>query len=135
MIKEFAQKHMKSDEVKLDQDLNRQVWAKGKTNPPRKLRVKMVKDEDSIVTVSLYEDLQELISEKTDRYVATSDTNEIEKDLAATTEQQPKTQVKETEQQQTDIEVCLNRELEEEIWFLVSHSRSALETSFYLRRS
>jgi large subunit ribosomal protein L31e len=57
MIREFAEKHMKSSEVKLDQDLNRQIWSRGKTNPPRKVRVKMVKDEDGAVTVSLYEDL------------------------------------------------------------------------------
>lgn len=59
MIREFAEKHMKSDEVKLEQDLNRQVWARGKTNPPRKVRVKMIKDEDGVVTVSLYEDSAE----------------------------------------------------------------------------
>ena len=57
MIREFAEKHMKSDEVKLEQDLNRQIWSRGKTNPPRKVRVKMVKDEDGVVTVSLYEDM------------------------------------------------------------------------------
>lgn len=57
MIREFATKHMKSDEIKLEQDLNRQIWARGKTNPPRKVRVKMVKDEDGVVTVSLYEDV------------------------------------------------------------------------------
>jgi large subunit ribosomal protein L31e len=59
MIREFATKHMKSDEIKLEQDLNRQIWSRGKTNPPRKVRVKMVKDEDGVVTVSLYEDLPE----------------------------------------------------------------------------
>ena len=59
MIREFAKKHMKSDDIKLDQDLNRQIWSRGKTNPPRKIRVKMVKDEDDAVTVSLYEDLAE----------------------------------------------------------------------------
>jgi large subunit ribosomal protein L31e len=57
MIREFATKHMKSDEIKLEQDLNRQIWARGKTHPPRKVRVKMVKDEDGVVTVSLYEDV------------------------------------------------------------------------------
>lgn len=56
IIREFAQKHMKSSDIKLDQDLNRQIWARGKTNPPRKVRVKMVKDEDDVVTVSLYEE-------------------------------------------------------------------------------
>jgi large subunit ribosomal protein L31e len=57
MIREFAQKHMKSDQIKLDQALNRQLWSRGKTNPPRKVRVKMVKEEEGTVTVSLYEDL------------------------------------------------------------------------------
>src|SRR5215203_3803658 len=57
MIRELAQKHMKSNEIKLDQDLNRQLWSRGKTNPPRKVRVKMVKEEGGTVTVSLYEDL------------------------------------------------------------------------------
>ncbi len=57
MIREFAQKHMKSNQIKLDQDLNRQLWSRGKTNPPRRVRVKMVKEEDGTVTVSLYEDL------------------------------------------------------------------------------
>jgi len=59
MIREFARKHMKSDEIKLEQDLNRQIWSRGKTNPPRKVRVKMVKDEEGVVTVSLYEELPE----------------------------------------------------------------------------
>ena len=60
MIREFATKHMKSDEIKLDQDLNRQIWTRGKTHPPRKVRVKMIKDEDGVVTVSLYEDVPTL---------------------------------------------------------------------------
>jgi large subunit ribosomal protein L31e len=47
---------MKSDEVKLDQDLNRQIWRRGKTNPPRKVRLKLVKDEDGTVVVSLYDE-------------------------------------------------------------------------------
>src|ERR671931_207907 len=60
MVREFAKKNMKSDEVKIDQDLNRHIWNRGKTNPPRKVRVKMVKDEDDVVTVTLYEEATEL---------------------------------------------------------------------------
>src|ERR671922_2032292 len=56
MIKEFARKHMKNEEIKIDQDLNRQIWKRGKTNPPRKVRVKMLKDEEGIVIISLYEE-------------------------------------------------------------------------------
>lgn len=63
MVREFAVKNMKSDEVKIDQDLSRHIWVKGKTNPPRKVRVKMVKDEDDIVTVSLYEEAAEMAEE------------------------------------------------------------------------
>jgi large subunit ribosomal protein L31e len=53
MIKEFAKKHMKTEKVKIEQDLNRLVWNRGKTNPPRSVRVRMIK-EDDIVTVSSF---------------------------------------------------------------------------------
>jgi len=54
MIREFAQRHMKSEDVKIDQSLNEIMWERGIRHPPRKIRVKMVKDEDDVVTVSLY---------------------------------------------------------------------------------
>lgn len=57
MIKEFAIKHMKSSQIKIDQELNRYIWEKGKTNPPRKVRVRIVRDDDDQVIVSLYEDI------------------------------------------------------------------------------
>jgi large subunit ribosomal protein L31e len=57
MIKEFAIKHMKSSQIKVDQELNRYIWERGKTNPPRKVRVRIVKDEDDQVIISLYEDV------------------------------------------------------------------------------
>ena len=57
MIKEFAIKHMKSSQIKIDQELNRYIWEKGKTNPPRKVRVRIVRDDDNQVIVSLYEDI------------------------------------------------------------------------------
>ena len=55
IVKDFAKRHMKTDDIKIDQDLNNQIWSRGKTNPPRKVRVKMLKDEDETVIVSLYE--------------------------------------------------------------------------------
>ena len=67
MVREFAIKNMKSDEVKIDQSLGKHIWARGKTNPPRKVRVKMVKDEDDIVTVSLYEEAVEIEEEKEEK--------------------------------------------------------------------
>jgi large subunit ribosomal protein L31e len=67
MIREFAEKNMKSDDVKLDQDLNRQIWKRGKTNPPRKARLRMVKDEDGTVIVSLYEEVTKYDAKKVEK--------------------------------------------------------------------
>src|SRR5579875_2340452 len=53
ILKEFAQKHMKSSEIKIDTALNERLWERGITSPPRKITVKMSKDEDGVVTVSL----------------------------------------------------------------------------------
>jgi large subunit ribosomal protein L31e len=78
MIREFAEKHMKSNEIKLDQDLNRQLWSRGKTNPPRKVRVKMVKEEDGTVTVSLYEDLPAATTTTTIETPATAEEKEAD---------------------------------------------------------
>ena len=53
MIREFAKKHMKAEKVKIEQDLNRSLWYRGKTNPPRTVRVRMIR-EDDVVTVSSF---------------------------------------------------------------------------------
>ena len=54
IIKEFTQRHMQTDKVKIDQDLNRHIWSRGKKNPPRRIRLRMVKEDDDTVVVSSY---------------------------------------------------------------------------------
>jgi large subunit ribosomal protein L31e len=54
IIKEFTRRHMQTDKVKIDQDLNRHIWARGKTNPPRKIRLRMIKEDDDTVVVSSF---------------------------------------------------------------------------------
>jgi len=56
MIREFARHHMKTKEVKIDQDLAHQVWERGIRSPPRKIRVKMTKTEEGYVLISPYEE-------------------------------------------------------------------------------
>jgi large subunit ribosomal protein L31e len=94
MIREFAEKHMKSNKIKLDQDLNRQLWSRGKTNPPRKVRVKMVKEEDGTVTVSLYEDLPAATTPTTIETPATAENKEADikapDEITTTTTEQSK---------------------------------------------
>ena len=53
ILKEYAEKHMKSSEIKIETSLNEQLWNRGITSPPRRITVKMSKDEDGIVTISL----------------------------------------------------------------------------------
>ncbi len=56
MLREFAEKHMKTDDIKIDQYLNKYLWQRGKRNPPRKVRIRMARDETETVVVSLYEE-------------------------------------------------------------------------------
>lgn len=53
VLREFAEHHMKSSEIKIDEDLNERLWSRGITNPPRRITVRMERDEDGIITVSL----------------------------------------------------------------------------------
>ena len=55
VLKEFAERHMKPSELIIDPSVNEAVWARGIKNPPRKLRVKMTKDSDGVVIVTLAE--------------------------------------------------------------------------------
>lgn len=56
MIREFAEHHMKTEQIKIDPELSQEVWRRGIRSPPRKIRVKMAKTEDGYVMVSPYEE-------------------------------------------------------------------------------
>ncbi len=56
MIREFATHHMKSENVKIEEDVSHLVWARGIRHPPRKIRVKLTKDDDGNVLISKYEE-------------------------------------------------------------------------------
>ncbi|MDG6898534.1 MAG: 60S ribosomal protein L31 [Nitrososphaerota archaeon] len=53
VIKEFTTRHMKADEVKIKEDVNKRIWARGIKHPPRRIRLEMERDEDGVVSVSL----------------------------------------------------------------------------------
>lgn len=53
VLREFAERHMKSSEIKIDEGLNERLWSRGITKPPRRITVRMERDEDGIITVSL----------------------------------------------------------------------------------
>ena len=56
MIKEFARRHMKTYNVKIDEEISHIIWARGVRSPPRKIRVKMTKTDEGYILVTPYED-------------------------------------------------------------------------------
>ncbi len=56
MIREFARKHMKTQEIKIDEEVAHLIWSKGVRSPPRKIRVRLTKTDDGYILVTNYED-------------------------------------------------------------------------------
>ena len=59
MIREFARKHMKTQEIKIDEEVAHLIWSKGVRSPPRKIRVRMTKTDDGYILVTNYEESAE----------------------------------------------------------------------------
>lgn len=55
MVKEYARRHMKTQEIKIEESVNHQIWKRGIKHPPRKIRVRMTKTDEGFVLVSPYE--------------------------------------------------------------------------------
>jgi large subunit ribosomal protein L31e len=55
VLKQFTERHMKPTNIIIDPGVNEAIWARGIKNPPRKIRVKMTKDNEGVVLVELAE--------------------------------------------------------------------------------
>lgn len=55
IVQEFLKRHMKSDDIKLDQALNRKLWERGANKVPPRIRVRAVKKDDGSVEAFLAE--------------------------------------------------------------------------------
>jgi large subunit ribosomal protein L31e len=55
VLKAFAVRHMKAKEVSVDTSVNEVIWARGIKSPPHKIRVKMTKDDEGHVTITMAE--------------------------------------------------------------------------------
>jgi large subunit ribosomal protein L31e len=56
MIREFARHHMKVEEIKIEEELAHQIWARGIRRPPSKIRVRMSKTDEGFILVSQYDE-------------------------------------------------------------------------------
>lgn len=57
LLKAFIKRHMKveEDSIKITNEVNEKIWGRGIQKPPRKIRVKVTKDKEGIITVHLAE--------------------------------------------------------------------------------
>ncbi len=55
IVRDYVSKHMgvPAENVWIDSSTNEEVWKRGMSKPPAKLRVKVIKFEDDIVEVSI----------------------------------------------------------------------------------
>ncbi|HIE34327.1 MAG TPA: 50S ribosomal protein L31e [Candidatus Altiarchaeales archaeon] len=49
IVKEFLKKHTKAEDIKLDPSVSEYIWSKGIKKIPRKIRVKIRKEEDNVI--------------------------------------------------------------------------------------
>ena len=55
LVREFMERHMKSNDIIIDSSVNEKIWERGIKKTPPKIKVKAVKDEDGTVSVTLVE--------------------------------------------------------------------------------
>jgi len=51
MLREFVKRHMKTEDVIISNEINERLWSRSLKKPPRRLRVRVVKDKEGNVIV------------------------------------------------------------------------------------
>jgi len=52
-IKSFVERHLKSENIWISPEVNEKVWSSGIQKPPRRIKIRVVKEEDGLVRVYL----------------------------------------------------------------------------------
>ena len=101
MIREFARHHMKVEEIKIEEELAHQIWARGIRRPPSKIRVRMSKTDEGFILVSQYdEEESKVTSEKETKKVEdkveepSTDTTKVEDKVEEPSTDTPKVEDK-----------------------------------------
>ena len=93
MVKEFARHHMKSEQIKIEEDVSHLLWSRSIKHPPRKIRVQMSRTDEGYILVSKYEGKQELEDKeelkKTDEIIKEETKDQIELDTEPKTIAEP----------------------------------------------
>jgi len=60
IIRRFAQRHMKGEEVRISDGVNKLVWSRGAEKPPRRIKVLIRRDESGVIHVMLPDEAGEV---------------------------------------------------------------------------
>lgn len=55
-LRDFISRHMKNPNVKISTQVNEEIWSRGIRNPPRRIKVKVVKTSEDIIYVLPYKE-------------------------------------------------------------------------------
>jgi len=56
ILRSFVERHMKPDVIVIANEVNEKIWGRGIEKPPRKIRIRAVKDSEGKVTIHLAEE-------------------------------------------------------------------------------
>ena len=63
-LREFLQKHMKSENVKISREVNEELWKHGIRNPPHHIKVNVTKDKEGVVKADLFGKKEKVVKKK-----------------------------------------------------------------------
>jgi len=92
-VRRFLVKHMKSEDVKLGDMLNKNLWKNGIENPPGKVKVTVTKDDKGIVKAELFG--HKFIEKKREKKVEKSKLEQLKEKIAGKEEVVKKEETKE----------------------------------------
>lgn len=55
LLRELLKRRLKTEKIKIDKQLNEKIWKRGIENPPSKLRIKIVKQDDGSIRIEAME--------------------------------------------------------------------------------
>jgi len=55
LIREYLERHTKSDSIGLDSRINEKVWERGSQKPPSKIRVRVTEEKKDVIKAELLE--------------------------------------------------------------------------------
>jgi len=72
-IREYLKRHMKAKEIKIGDSINKEIWSGSDWNPPGKLKIKAIKNDEDVVVAELF---GEVFEEELTKTVETKKTEE-----------------------------------------------------------